>query len=97
MGHHCLVGSDNIFACFQCGHYIFLGRVQTANGFNHCVDAIITEDILEIVGHLCIRQCPLLAAKHFHYLHILSCTCQFINALAHGAEAKKTDSHKNTS
>ena len=97
MGHHGLVGSDNILAGFQCGHHIFLGRMQTADGFYNGIDAVVTEDILKIVGHLCIGQSTILAAKHFDYLHILSCTCQFINALAYSTEAKKTDSHKNTS
>ena len=68
--------------------------MQTADGFHHGVDAVIFQNIPEIVGHLGIGKGDILPAQHLYDLHIVPGPDDFIYAPANNAETQKTDVHR---
>ena len=71
--------------------------MKPTNGLYHRIDGGIQQDIVKIVCDLGILQSQIPAAQHPHNGHILPRRGDFVNALAHGAEAQQSNSHNSLS
>ena len=96
-GDQRLVGGDHVFAPLHGGGDVLIRRVQAAHDLHHRVDALVTKNVVEVVGGQALRQPRLGAAQqHTGDGDIAAALCQLQYAAAHYAEAQQTDVHRNT-
>ena len=93
VGNQCLVGGNDIFARQNRSPDKLIGRMQTAHGFDNGINGLVLQDILEILGDLCIFQLHILQAAYPHNLHICSLCGQIIKTFSYYAESDQPNSH----
>ena len=88
LGHHGLIGGDNMLAGQNGIPNIFPGGVKTADGLHHGINGWVVQNILKIMGNLGIGQGQLPPAQHPHHLHILPGGGQLIYTFAYSAKTQ---------